>query len=74
MAWARIHVQARKEVYEPTRHGHGPADGGPNVAGLSDERVTQAVFTKDCTQALVVKPSPTFGARGEWSGFMWFFL
>ena len=47
MAWARIHVQARKELYEPTLHGHDSAGGGPVLADLSDERVTQAVFTKD---------------------------
>jgi len=77
MAWARIHVQARKELYEPTLHGHDSAGGGPVLADLSDERVTQAVFTKDGTQdvrrdkwcglqdgALVLSPPAAFGNRG----------
>ena len=56
------------------------------LADLSDERVTQAVFTKDGTQdvrrdkwhelqdgALVLAPSTAFGGRGEWPGVTRFF-
>jgi len=81
LAWARIHVQARKEFYEPTSHGHDSAGGGPVLADLSDERVTQAVFTKDGTQdvrrdkwfelrdgARAPTSPTTFAGRGEWSG------
>ena len=50
MARARIHVQARKELYEPALDGHDSAGGGPVLADLSDERVTQAIFTMDGTQ------------------------
>ena len=84
MAWARVHVRARRESYEPSRHGSDSAEGGPVLADLSQERVTQAVFTRDDTQDVrrdewfggeerVVKPAWNFGARGEWSGVTWFF-
>ena len=86
MAWAMIHVQARKELYPPTAHGHDSAGGGLVLDDLSDERVTQAVFTKDGTQdvrrdkwfelrdgARVPALPATFAGRGEWSGVTWLF-
>ena len=68
------------------KHGHESAEGGLDVADLSDERVTQAVLTRDGARdvqrdkwcefrdgARVVVPPRMFGGRGEWSGATWFF-